>query len=297
MVWHEIANDELGGRPRLITFCPRCNTAIAFDRRLDPDGPVSDFGTTGNVRQSDLVMWDRQTESWWQQITGEAIVGDLTGRRLTPMPAQILGWNAFQPAYPDGDVLSRGTGFDRSYGDNPYPGYDDIASSPFLFDGTVDHRLPAMERVAGVTIGPDVAAYPQRELATARVVEDAVRGEEIVVLFAPGARSALDAAEITAGHDAGQVGVFARATDSRAVSLDADGNGLFVDKETGSTWDVTGLARSGPLTGQRLSPVSRTVSFWFAWAAFPPATRIWTPSAMAQPRSSTKLKNATVPSS
>ena len=105
-----------------MTFCPLCNTAIAFDRRLDGSDTLYDFGTTGNLRYSDLVMWDRQTESWWQQITGEAIVGELTGSRLTAIPAQILGWETFTEEFPDSDVLSRDTGFDRTYGRNPVSG-------------------------------------------------------------------------------------------------------------------------------------------------------------------------------
>jgi len=277
MVWHEIVNDMLGGRPRLVTFCPLCNTAIAFDRRLEPDGPVYDFGTTGNLRHSDLVMWDRQTESWWQQITGEAIVGELTGRSLTPLPAQILGWGAFKSSYPDGDVLSRETGFGRSYGENPYPGYDDVDSSPFLFDGDPDGRLAAMERVVGVTIGPDAAAYPLGDLAAASLAQDTLGGRPIVVLFAAGARSALDTAEIAAGRDVGQAGVFLRTLDGEMLSFTAGEDGRFVDAGTGSHWDVTGVAVRGPLLGRRLEALPHTVVFWFAWAAFQPETRLWAP--------------------
>jgi hypothetical protein len=79
LLWHEIVNDTLGETPVTVTFCPLCYTAVAYDRRLEPGGTIYDFGTTGNLRHSDLVMWDRQTESWWQQFSGEAIVGELTG--------------------------------------------------------------------------------------------------------------------------------------------------------------------------------------------------------------------------
>jgi hypothetical protein len=118
LIWHEIVNDTVGGRPVTVTFCPLCNTAIAFDRRLD--GVTYDFGTTGNLRRSDLVMWDRQTESWWQQITGEAIVGALAGARLTPVPAAIQSFAAFRAAFPNGRVLSRETGVRRDYGRHRY---------------------------------------------------------------------------------------------------------------------------------------------------------------------------------
>ena len=88
-----------------MTFCPLCNTALVFDRTLD--GQLLDFGTSGNLRNSDLVMYDRQTETWWQQFGGDAVVGELTGEKLTPVPAQLLAWEDAQAAHPDADVLSR----------------------------------------------------------------------------------------------------------------------------------------------------------------------------------------------
>jgi len=120
LIWHEIANDTLGGVPMAVTYCPLCNSAIVFDRRVA--GRTLTFGTTGNLRNSDLVMWDRQTESWWQQFSGDAIVGQLTGTRLTELDSQTLSFAAFRVRYPRGDVLSRDTGFQRPYGQNPYQG-------------------------------------------------------------------------------------------------------------------------------------------------------------------------------
>jgi len=128
LIWHEIVNDQAGGRPVAVTYCPLCNTALAFDRRLD--GEILDFGTTGRLRHSDLVMYDRQTESWWQQATGEGIVGRHAGRRLGFLSAPLVSWRQFQTAYPRGRVLSRETGFDRPYGSNPYVRYDDPGGSP-----------------------------------------------------------------------------------------------------------------------------------------------------------------------
>jgi hypothetical protein len=90
LIWHEIVNDRIAGLPVSVTFCPLCNTALVFDRRLD--GRVLDFGTTGRLRHSDLVMYDRQTETWWQQATGEGIVGELVGKKLTWIPSNTLSW-------------------------------------------------------------------------------------------------------------------------------------------------------------------------------------------------------------
>src|SRR5919197_4096401 len=122
LVWHEIVNDTVAGVPVAVTFCPLCNTAIAFDRRVG--GRTLSFGTTGNLRNSDLVMYDRQTESWWQQFGGEAIVGRYTGTQLRQLPAQIVSWGSFRKAHPNGLVLTRHTGFSRPYGNSPYLGYD-----------------------------------------------------------------------------------------------------------------------------------------------------------------------------
>ena len=176
MTWHEIVNDEAGGTPVCVTFCPLCNFAIVFDRRLG--GVVYDFGTSGNLRNSDLIMWDRQTESWWQQLTGEAIVGELTGQTLTFLPAGIIAWENFKANHPQGKVLSRDTGFNRNYGSNPYVGYDRVDNPPFLYQGELDGRLLPKERVAAVSIGEVDAAYPLTVLAKERVVNDAVNGQD-----------------------------------------------------------------------------------------------------------------------
>ncbi len=122
LIWHEIVNDEIAGEPVAVTYCPLCNSTVAFRREVD--GRPVEFGTTGMLRNSDLVMYDRATESWWQQITAEAVVGELTGTKLEVLPSQILAWDQFQRLHPGGRVLSRETGFDRNYGSNPYTGYD-----------------------------------------------------------------------------------------------------------------------------------------------------------------------------
>jgi hypothetical protein len=276
LMWHEIANDTLGSTPVLVTFCPLCNTALVFERELD--GVVHDFGTTGNLRFSDLVMYDRQTESWWQQATGEAIVGELIGKRLTFLPAQIVSIAEFEAANPDGDVLSRETGFSRDYGRNPYVGYDTVDQDPFLFDGVLDGRLPPKERV--VTIGEGVAAvaFPYSELRKVGVASATVGGEGIVVFWVPGTASALDGPNIDDSTDVGATGVFTTTVDGRQLTFARDGgeDAPIRDRETGSTWSVAGVATAGELSGSRLEPVVHGDHFWFAWAAFSPETTIWT---------------------
>ena len=275
LTWHEIVNDNIGGRPIVVTFCPLCNTALAFDAVVD--GQVLDFGVSGFLRNSDLIMYDRQTETWWQQVTGEGIVGSLTGTQLTPVSAQIVAWQDFRDSFPEGQVLSPITGFNRPYGNNPYPGYDDIDSSPFLFSGESDGRLAAMERVVTVDLGDEVVAYPFATISELGVVHDKVGGTDIVVLHASGTASALDGANIANSRDVGASGVFSPAVDGQLLTFTRQDDG-FVDNETGSVWNIFGEAISGELAGTQLEPIVSANHFWFAWAAFQPETRLWTPA-------------------
>jgi len=275
IMWHEIVNDTVGGVPVTVTFCPLCNTAIAFEGTLN--GQELDFGTTGRLRFSNLVMYDRQTESWWQQATGEAIAGELTGGRLKSLPAPIVSWDDFRSAHPDGGVLSRETGYDRAYGQNPYVGYDDVDSSPFLYEGPdAPGDLPPMARVITVDAEEKPVAYPYDVLGESPAVNDSVDGEPVAVLWQKGTASALDESSIDAGRDVGSAGVFSRRLDGRTLTFRSEGEDIF-DEETGSEWNVLGEAVAGELKGGRLEPVVSIDHFWFSWAAFRPETRIYEP--------------------
>ncbi len=276
LVWHEIVNDRLGGRAIAVTYCPLCNSSLVFDRQVDDVGLLR-LGTTGNLRHSDLVMWDDRTESWWQQLTGEAVVGELTGTRLEALPSQTLSWADFKARYPDADVLSRDTGHDREYGANPYEGYDDPDSQPFLFEGEADGRLPPKERVVAIKEDGGAVVVPFSLLAREPVAELTADGVPVVVLYKRGVVSPLDAAAISRSRDVGTAGTFDRRLDGRTLSFESIGDGRYGDRETGSSWDVTGRAIEGPLAGRRLRPVVSDQQFWFALAAFLPDARIVRP--------------------
>lgn len=275
LIWHEIVNDVVGGKPVAITFCPLCNTAIAFEATVN--GMVLDFGTTGRLRFSNLLMYDRQTESWWQQATGDAVIGELTGTQLTFLPVTTIGWAEARQAFPDAQVLSRETGFVRSYGRNPYAGYDDINRSPFLYLGpdTPDQLLP-MARVTTVELNGEAVAYPNDVLKEVRVVNDTVGGVPVVVLWQPGLASALGNSEISSGDDVGANGVFERTVDGQTLTFVFDGEKI-TDEQTGSTWNILGEAIEGALAGTSLTPVLKVDHFWFSWAAFRPDTRVYQP--------------------
>ena len=274
LIWHEIVNDEVDGQPVSITFCPLCNASIAFDRNFD--GQVLDFGTTGRLRNSDLIMYDRQTETWWQQFTGEGIVGKYAGEQLRFLTSQVLSWKDFKEAYPDGEVLAR-PNMPRNYGYNPYVGYDST-SRPFLFRGTPDSRLAPAERVLGLTTDIDAIAYPFTVLEEAGVVHDSFGGLELAIFHKAGLASALDSSLISQGRDIGTVAVYDRQVGDQLLTFSPNEDGSFSDAETGSTWDILGEAVAGPLAGEKLTPILHFDHFWFAWAAFFPETELYSPS-------------------
>jgi hypothetical protein len=202
LMWHEIANDTVGGKPVTITFCPLCNAAIAFDRTFE--GEVLDFGTTGKLRNSDLVMYDRQSETWWQQFSGEAIIGKHAGKSLTMLPSSVMSWASFKKAFPDGTVLIPNNPEARDYGRNPYTGYDTL-SAPFLYDGQLPDDIPAMSHVVVIrrAVGEDPIIVALNAVSQTGSYE--VEGYRIA--WEKGLASALSTTRISEGREIGQVQV------------------------------------------------------------------------------------------
>ena len=194
MTWHEIANDTVGGVPVTVTYCPLCNSSIVFDRRLD--GRVLDFGTTGKLRKSDLVMYDRQTESWWQQFSGTAIVGELNGKVLKMLPSRLESFARFRERAPQGRVLVPNDPSMRRYGSNPYVNYDS-SSYPFLFRGELPDGVNPMVRVVVV----DGEAWT---LPLLRRKGSIAKGN-LSLVWEAGQNSALDTRRIAEGRDVGNV--------------------------------------------------------------------------------------------
>ncbi len=272
LIWHEIVNDVVGGVPVTVTFCPLCNSGIVFERVVS--GTTLDFGTSGKLYKSDLVMYDRQSHSLWAQMEGRAIVGTYAGARLTLVPANTVSFEEWRAIHPAGKVLSRDTGHSRSYGVNPYRSYDQPQLAPFLFQGRLDPRRAPKERVVGIKLGETARAYPWPVLAERRVVHDRVGDQDVVILYQPGTLSALDDDEIKHSRAVGATGAFRRVLEGRSLTFGATAEG-FRDRETGSTWTVLGGAVNGPLAGRRLGAVPHVDAFWFAWAAFNPATSVY----------------------
>ncbi len=197
LIWHEIVNDTIGGVPVSVTFCPLCNTAVVYDRRLD--GKVLDFGTTGKLRNSDLVMYDRQTESWWQQFLGEGIIGEMTGKTLKALPARLESWAKFKARAPKGQVQVPNRRGMRRYGSNPYAGYDSLPK-PFLYSGEMPKNVPPLSRVVSVqdrSQGWSLDLLKQKK--------EIRLADGLVFRWEPGQNSALGSTLIAKGADVGNV--------------------------------------------------------------------------------------------
>ncbi len=272
LIYHEIVNDELANIPVIVTFCPLCNASIIFDRRVE--GRVLDFGVTGKLRKSDMIMYDRQTESWWQQFTGKGIVGEYTGTVLKQIPASIVAYGDFRESYPTGLVLSKKTGYSRPYGRNPYKGYDRVGGSPFLFKGKTDERLFAMERVIFVRHGNQHRLYPFRLVDELNVINDELGDLKIVIFGKQGTLSALDEEEINRSRKIVSATAWSRRLDGKTLTFEFTDNRIR-DKETGSLWSILGKAVSGSYEGQQLHRVDSGVHFAFAWLAFNPDSDIY----------------------
>src|SRR6056297_3259132 len=298
LMWHEIVNDVIDGASVIVTYCPLCNTGVAFKGEID--GQSLDFGTNGRLRYSNLIMYDRQSETWWQQASGRGLIGEYAGRSLPMLPISILPWNEVLHSYggsksgpeeaADGElgnfytpenanekvtveVLSKETGYSRPYGNNPYQGYD-TNSSAFLYAGPeTPDEYETMERVLAVQVEDEERAFPFEQLKSEMVTEASIGGRRVVVFWQPGTASALDAGRLAEGRDVGSAQAYYPVLEDREsggvtpLTFKWDGESIR-DEETGSRWSVSGRAIDGPLVGAQLeSPVSIN-HFWFSWNAF-----------------------------
>lgn len=279
LLWHEIVNDTVGGEPVTITYCPLCNTAIGYHRQLDDR--IFDFGTSGRLYNSALVMYDRQTESLWAHYTGQAIAGALTGSQLELIPMATVAFETFLDEHPNGLVMTRPGGFGRSYGTNPYVNYDTPNGSPTFFGGTPDDRLPPQTRVLVIRHGDASVAVQLDTLSSAGVLPLDLGGTPVVAFHLPGTATPIQNQQVAFGRDVGATGVFDPNVDGQALTFSrmpdaasSAGPGAFTDDQTGSTWSILGRALDGPLAGAQLQPIEHIDTFWFAAAAYDPTIEL-----------------------
>ena len=205
LLWHEMVLDQIGDVPLLVTYCPLCNSSIAFDRRVD--GKVYDFGVSGMLRHSDMIMFDRETDSLWQQLTGEAVVGSLTGKRLDVVTSQVVDFAAFAKNFPDGKVLSKDNGQDLPYGNTPYAGYEQAGR--VMFPAVVDRPIGRpLERVVSFTLEGKSRAYTFERLRQAGVVDGKIGKSRYVVFYDGAALSTMEQKQIKSSGKSGRPGCF-----------------------------------------------------------------------------------------
>lgn len=271
LMQHYVVNDVVGGTPVAVTFCIFCGSAIAYDRRFD--GRVLDFGVAGLLHNSNVVLYDRQTETFWAQAVGSGLVGAYAGSTLDFLYAPTLPFAEFMSEHPGAPVLSRETGHDRDYGRGRLLDYERRGPLERFFRREADVRLPAKERVLVVARGREPVAFPFGALTEERVIETEVDGEPVVAFWAPGTASIY--AERTAeGADVGAAVGFSPLVDGRRLRFRPHGEDRFQDRETGTVWSLSGLGLEGPLAGRRLRQLDEGVHFWFVWAAYRPRTRV-----------------------
>ncbi len=255
LVWHEIVNDNVGGVPVAVTYCPLCFTNQVFERVID--GQEVEFGTSGKLYNSNLVMYDRLTNSYWSQALGKAIVGELAGYELSTIPFDVIKWGDWKSLHPDSVVLTTNTGHIRAYGVDPYGNYYTETRILFPVENT-DNRMHPKEIILGFNDGDVYKAYKQQDVESAVIINDQINNNPIflISLYPGNARA------------------FESNVDEKVLEFFFK-DGSIIDKETNSEWNYDGVAISGALVGTELNRIPFSPGFWFAWIAFHPDTDVY----------------------
>jgi hypothetical protein len=257
LVWHEIVNDNVGGVPVAVTYCPLCFTNQVFNRTLE-SGNVVEFGTSGKLYNSNLVMYDRTSESYWSQALAQGIVGDYAGVNLQRIPFDVANWKEWKELYPESKVLSRDTGAARPYGADPYGDY--YTNSQVLFPvSNQDDRLGLKEIIIGLEDDGQYKAYKLQDIENKKAINDQINNKPISLLSA----------------FPFMVRAFDPVVDGQTLQFEHNPqNKTFIDTQTGSEWNFEGISISGELKGKQLDRLPLDEGFWFEWVAFHPETEL-----------------------
>ncbi|GJM27366.1 MAG: hypothetical protein DHS20C17_00010 [Cyclobacteriaceae bacterium] len=266
--WHEIINDDIGGQPLAVTYCPLTGTAVGWDRNIQ--GNVTTFGVSGLLYNTNLIPYDRFTDSNWSQMRLVAINGQLLGERITTFQVVETTWDTWQEMYPDTRVVSTATGIERPYETFPYinsQGQDYRIDPYLIFPIDVDdNRLPRKQRVHGIIINGEAKVYPievfQNEVT---VISDSFLERDLVIVG--------DAERNFANS------FIVVQSEFNTLEFSAVQNALPVVMEDneGNQWNIFGEAVSGPRMGQKLPPATSFIGYWFSWGAFYPTAEIYQP--------------------
>ena len=258
LVWHEIVNDNVGGVPVAVTYCPLCFTNQVFNRTLE-DGNIVEFGTSGKLYNSNLVMYDRTSDSLWSQGLAQGIVGKYAGVNLQRIPFDVANWREWKELYPESKVLSRDTASSRPYGADPYGDY--YTNSEVLFPiSNKDDRLELKEVIIGLENNGLYKAYKLQDVEDKKVINDVINNRSLALFSSfPFMARAFDPV-----------------VDDQTLQFRYDSqNNTFIDMQTGSEWDFEGAAINGELTGKELNRLPYDQGYWFEWVAFHPDTKLY----------------------
>ena len=255
LVWHEIVNDVVGGTPVSVTYCPLCYTNQVFERVID--GQEVEFGTSGKLYNSNLLMYDRFTESYWSQALGMAVTGELSGYQLNLIPFDVITWGDWKKIHPDTLVLTTDTGHIRSYATDPYGSYYTEPRIMFPVEHS-DDRMNPKEIVIGFNQGDVYKAFKQNEIESNVLINDFVGDTPILLvsLFSENSRA------------------FERAIDGKTLDFEYT-DGKILDSQTNSEWNYDGVSISGKHQGKQLQRMPIEPGFWFSWVAFHPETLVF----------------------
>ncbi|MBI2085260.1 MAG: DUF3179 domain-containing protein [Candidatus Aenigmarchaeota archaeon] len=254
--WHEVINDNFSGKPVAVTYCVLCRTPIAYESKVS--GKIATFKVTGILYNSNDVLVDSVTRSYWSQLTGEAIMGDIVGKNLTRIPVETTTWSLWKSKYPDTLVMSSDTGFDRDYGTDPYGGYEESEKVWYRVKNE-DKRLFVKDIIYGVTFAGEAKAYLKSNVTSIGVVNDQVGKQKLVVIY---------------DKELDVIKIFDRNLKGRELNFEIAGDKI-VDKETNSVWNYDGVAIEGSMKGEQLKRIDATYGFWYVWAAFYPKTGLY----------------------
>lgn len=267
LVWHEIINEEIAGEKISVTYCPLTGSTVSYKGRSKADGKPLTFGTSGKLVNSNLLMYDRQSDSTWPQVLGVGITGPNKGHRLDTVPTVWTTWSRWKLKYPNSLVLSRKTGHLRAYGRDPYGSYTADrpnyynSGGPFFPVMTRSSRFPNKKVVVGVKAADDVLALPKAEAAAAGVVNFNLDDQPVVALY--------DAELDESLAFIGQI-------DGRELQFVRRGSEI-LDEQTRTVWTAQGKAVKGKFAGAQLSWTTSFDVMWFAWYAFYPETKVLVP--------------------
>jgi hypothetical protein len=257
LVWHEIVNDNVGGISVAITYCPLCFTNQVFDRKVN--NTILEFGTSGKLYNSNLVMYDRSSKSLWSQALGEGIVGKYAGIKLEKLPFDVAYWKDWKKIYPQTKVLSKDTGSARPYGADPYGDY--YTAPDILFPvSNKDNRLGLKEIVVGLENRDWSKAYKLQDIEKLKVINDQLNNKSVTLFSLHPIMARL----------------FDPLVNGQALLFKYNfTNNTFTDNQTGSQWDFEGKSIEGPMKGKKLMRLPFDEGYWFEWAAFHPGTQVY----------------------